>query len=130
MDGGSLVFQLKGGVEAPLEARRALLAGDGSMPAAVREDVMLLMTELVTNAVRHAGVGPERSLSTEVRWKPGRVWVEVTNPCIAPKDFGVRKDDKGVGGWGLVLVDQIADRWGIERKPAGTTVWFEIASEE
>jgi hypothetical protein len=34
------------------------------------------------------------------------------------------------GGWGLFLVDQIADRWGVECTTSGSCVWFEIAYEE
>lgn len=123
-----LVFELSGGVDAPLEARRALLAGDNSIPAAIREDILLLTTELVTNAVRHGGVGPEQSLSTEVRWWPGRVRVDVTDPSPA-SDFGARSLDSGEGGWGLYLVDQIAHRWGIKHTPSSTKVWFELRPE-
>jgi hypothetical protein len=36
----------------------------------------------------------------------------------------------GSGGWGLFLVDQIADHWGVECATSGTCVWFEIAYEE
>ena len=88
------------------------------------------MTELVSNAVRHAGVGPERSLGTEVRWWPGRVWVEVTDPGTESSPFGARPNGDHSGGWGLFLVDQIADRWGVRRTPSGTSVWFEIRSEQ
>jgi anti-sigma regulatory factor (Ser/Thr protein kinase) len=126
--GERLVFELSGGVDAPLEARRALLAGDNSIPAAIREDILLLTTELVTNAVRHGGVGPEQSLNTEVRWWPGRVRVDVTDPSPA-SDFGARSQESGEGGWGLYLVDQIAHRWGIKRTPFSTKVWFELKPE-
>jgi anti-sigma regulatory factor (Ser/Thr protein kinase) len=126
--GGSLLFELSGGIDAPLEARRALIAGDNSMPAAIREDILLLTTELVTNAVRHGGVGPEQSLSTEVRWWPGRVRVDVTDPSPA-SEFGARAGEGGQGGWGLYLVDQIAHRWGIKRTPVSTKVWFELRPE-
>jgi hypothetical protein len=34
-----------------------------------------------------------------------------------------------VGGWGLMLVDRIADRWGIANGTGGTCVWFELLSE-
>ncbi len=128
-DGERLVFQLSGGVDAPVEARRALLAGDGSIPEAAREDILLLMTELVTNAVRHGGVGPDRSLSTEVRWWPGRVRVDVTDPSPAPNHFRARSEEDSEGGWGLYLVDQIAHRWGIKRTKFSTRVWFELRPE-
>jgi anti-sigma regulatory factor (Ser/Thr protein kinase) len=127
-DGDHLVFELRGGVDAPLEARRALLAGDNSMSEAIREDILLLTTELVTNAVRHGGVGPGQSLSTEVRWWPGRVRVDVTDPNPA-SEFGARAGEGGNGGWGLYLVDQIAHRWGIKRTPSSTKVWFELRPE-
>jgi anti-sigma regulatory factor (Ser/Thr protein kinase) len=113
-----------------VEARRALLAGYTGIPAAVRDDVLLLLTELVTNAVRHAGVGPELSLDTEVRGWPGGVRVEVTDPSTGPTGFGARSDGGGSGGWGLFLVDQIADRWGVTRTPIGTSVWFEIRFQD
>lgn len=111
---------------APLAARQALLAGAPGISAAVRDDILLLVTELVTNAVRHAGVGPEQSLDTEVREWPGRVRVEVTDPSTGPTSFGARSDGDSSGGWGLFLVDQIADRWGVRRTPTGTCVWFEL----
>jgi len=123
-----LSFQLTGGPDAPVAARRAVLAGERRMPEGVRDDVLLLVSELVTNAVRHAGVGPERSLHTEIRWGPGRVRVEVTDPSSDPTPIGARSDGDGSGGFGLFLVEQIADRWGVRRTPAGTSVWFEILS--
>ena len=52
-------------------ARRALREGNGVLPPAIRDDVLLLVTELVTNAVRHAGAGPERPV--QVRFCTGPV---------------------------------------------------------
>ena len=127
--GDHLAFELSGGVNAPVEARRALLAGNGSIPEAAREDILLLMTELVTNAVRHGGVGPDRSLSTEIRWWPGRVRVDVTDPNPTHREFGARSEEDSEGGWGLFLVDQIAHRWGIKRTQFSTKVWFELRPE-
>jgi anti-sigma regulatory factor (Ser/Thr protein kinase) len=128
--GESFAFPLKGGLNAPVEARKALLARAAGMPAAARNDILLLVTELVTNAVRHAGVGPERSLDTEVREWPGRVRVEVTDPSTGAASFGARSDGDSSGGWGLFLVDQIADRWGVRRTPTSTCVWFEVSVGE
>jgi anti-sigma regulatory factor (Ser/Thr protein kinase) len=120
-------FELNGGVEAAVAARRAVGGGDGRLPTAVREDVLLLVTELVTNAVRHAGVGPDGSLQVELRRWPQRVRVEVVDP--GTDDFTrerPRMTRDYPGGWGLVLVDRIAARWGVGRGPAFTRVWFEI----
>ena len=87
---------------------------------------MLLVTELVTNAVRHAGVGPERSLDLALRMSPGQVRVEVADsgggfdPEDEPREGG------HAGGWGLYLVAQIADDWGVKPAEQGTCVWFEL----
>jgi anti-sigma regulatory factor (Ser/Thr protein kinase) len=119
-------FELDGGVEAPVAARRAVVAGDGRLPTAVREDVLLLVTELVTNAVRHAGVGPGGSLQVELRRWAQRVRVEVVDPGTEFTRVRPRLSRDDPGGWGLVLVDRIAARWGVGRGPAYTRVWFEI----
>jgi anti-sigma regulatory factor (Ser/Thr protein kinase) len=127
--GTRCAFTLNGGRDAALAARRAVLARNGVLPASVREDVLLLVTELVTNSVRHADVGPEQSLRVELRFSPRRVRVDVFDPgtgftrALAPS----RGDESG--GWGLFLVDQIAHRWGVTPTASGTCVWFEIRSE-
>jgi signal transduction histidine kinase len=53
---------LRGGVEAPGLARRAIAANDPTLPPSVQDDVSLLVTELVTNAVRHGGASNHRLL--------------------------------------------------------------------
>jgi serine/threonine-protein kinase RsbW len=117
------------GHDAGGEARRALIDGDGRLPAAVRADVLLLLTELVTNAIRHSGVSSDQSLHVELRQWPRRVRVEVVDPGtrftrVTPS---VRPDQSG--GFGLVLVDRIANSWGVGRSESGTRVWFEIEFE-
>jgi anti-sigma regulatory factor (Ser/Thr protein kinase) len=105
-----------------------VLARNGVLPASVREDVLLLVTELVTNAVRHADVGPEHSLRVKLRLSPRRVRVDTFDPGTGfTRAFASSRGDES-GGWGLFLVDQIADRWGVRRMASGTCVWFEIRS--
>ena len=82
----------------------------------------LLVSELVTNAVRHAGGEVVRLV---VRHADGRLRVEVHDPG---RGFELREpadDPVRASGWGLVLVDELADRWGVDSTPA-TRVWFEI----
>ena len=126
----SLAFSVNGGLEAASAARRAVLAGDGAVPTSVREDILLLVSELVTNAVRHAGVGPDQSLRVELRRAPRRVRVEVAHPGNGFRHKPPRPSSDADGGLGLVLVDRIADRWGIAGRAADTRVWFELRSEE
>jgi anti-sigma regulatory factor (Ser/Thr protein kinase) len=124
---GRLAFELQGGLDAAAAARRAIVAGNGRLPDTVRKDVLLLVTELVSNAVRHAGAGPERPLRVELLHRPGWVAVAVADhgsgrtwhPTPSPGDES--------GGWGLFLVDRIADRWGVECTSSRNYVWFEIA---
>ena len=122
----SLVFELPATPTAASVARRALLAGNGALPGSVRDDVVLLVTELVSNAVRHAGAGPERPLQVQLLHRPRCVVV-----AVADEGPGFTWDPNASagsesGGWGLFLVDQIADRWGVERTTSGSCVWAEI----
>ena len=123
-------LELAGTPDAALAARRALVARNGALPRTVRDDVLLLMTELVTNAVRHGDTGPDRMVRLELRRRRGAVRVAVCDegPGFGPEAIRSRPDE--TGGWGLVLVDRIADRWEVRRTATGTCVCFEIRYEE
>ena len=125
-----LAFELQGGLEAAAAARRAIIAGNGWLPDTVREEVLLLVTELVTNAVRHAGAGPERSLHVELLHSPGWVAVAVADDGPGYTWHQTPSPGNESGGWGLFLVDRIADRWGAESTTDRNRVWFEIAYED
>jgi anti-sigma regulatory factor (Ser/Thr protein kinase) len=123
-------FRIAGGPEACAAARRAVADFDGDLPATVRHDVLLLVTELVANAVRHAGVGPDQSLRLDLRRWPRCVRVDVVHPGghfarVRPR---VIADEQG--GWGLVLVERLAARWGVGHGAPGTCVWFEVETFE
>ncbi|WP_320782449.1 ATP-binding protein [Streptomyces sp. CRN 30] len=86
------------------------------------EDAVLLVSELVGNAVRHTGA---RVFGLRMRRRPGWVRVEVRDPsrglpCLMP----VQPLD--LSGRGLFLVDKLADRWGVDLLPRGKTTWFEM----
>jgi anti-sigma regulatory factor (Ser/Thr protein kinase) len=116
--------------DAGVTARRAVVDGDGELPAAVRHDVLLLVTELVTNAVRHAGVAPGRPVRVDVRRWRQRVRVEVADQGAGfPAVPRPRRPSDEPGGWGLFLVERIADRWGVDHCSPGKCVWFEIEFE-
>ena len=101
-----------------------VLGGEG--PPEIRFRVRLLATELVSNSVLHAGLGPEERLSLRLDLHDDRVRVEVTDegrwrPGQATDD----SVNDTPSGRGLLLVGALADRWGIVKN--GTTkVWFEI----
>ena len=125
----SFAFQLNGGLAAGADARRALTAGDGRLPAATRADVLLHRVTATRVSLRVVRRAHDRPLGLEVRQWPRRVRVEVVDP--GTRFTQVRPGSRGneSGGWGLFLVDRIADTWGVGRAPAGTCVWFEIEFE-
>jgi PAS domain S-box-containing protein len=110
---------------APAAARHALddLVA-GALDEASLENARLLASELVTNAVRHGPSGPSLDVCLRVVVRDATVRVEVIDdgPGFVPPG---RREPREVGGWGLVLVDRVADRWGVE-EGGPTTVWFEI----
>jgi PAS domain S-box-containing protein len=107
------------------EARLALDEIDG-LDDATRETLRLLVSELVTNAVRHGPSVPGGTIDVRVEATPDTIRVEVRDRgegFVPPGPEAVASD---VGGWGLMLVRQMSRRWGIE-PGAPTRVWFELA---
>lgn len=96
------------------------------------ERCQLVTTELLTNCVRHAGLGGGEEIVLEVEVSPGIVRIEVTDRGRGFDRAAVSLPEPGhaaAGGWGLWLVNEVADRWGVEFGQS-TTVWseFEIHS--
>jgi|GEM_PF-1689426 anti-sigma regulatory factor (Ser/Thr protein kinase) len=86
------------------------------------ETVELLVSELVGNAVRHTGA---RTFGLRMRRLRGGVRVEVRDPSRAlPCLMPVRPMD--VSGRGMFLVNELADRWGVDLLGRGKTTWFEL----
>lgn len=82
----------------------------------------LLVSELVTNVVRHA-----RSTSTlTLTLAPGRLRVAVTDASPQPAVVRPPIPEELLSGWGLAIVERLAERWGYEARAAGKTVWFEL----
>lgn len=119
--------ELTGGPGAPAEARRALRAGlRHRVPARVLEDAGLLVSELVTNSVMHGRVGSQSRLGLRLALENGRVRIEVRDEGRGFAEAGVQAGADDPGGYGLFLVTQIADAWGIAESGDPTTVWFEL----
>jgi anti-sigma regulatory factor (Ser/Thr protein kinase) len=116
---------LPAGVHAAWAARRAIAQNAPTLPTSLKDDLWLLVTELVTNAVLHSA-GDDRPIRVEFRRQTDRIRVEVVDPGTAFEPPEPLANGNSSGGWGLFLVDQIAERWGISPAPAGTCVWFEV----
>lgn len=84
-------------------------------------DVQLLVSEVVTNALVHAGT----TISVAVSVQGTTVRVEVSDGAA---HLPVRRDYAALAGTGrgLQLVEELADRWGVQAVPEGKTVWFEL----
>jgi anti-sigma regulatory factor (Ser/Thr protein kinase) len=111
--------------EAPANARRALDELAGELPSQVLEDIRLLVSELVTNSVRHASLSPDQWVGLAVQIEEDTVRVEVIDPGPGFRPTLMRPTPYQESGWGLYLVEQVANRWGVVDD--GTIhVWFEI----
>jgi anti-sigma regulatory factor (Ser/Thr protein kinase) len=89
------------------------------------EDLRLMVSELVTNCVRHAGLGHEDPIRLVVTVKDRAIRVEVVNPGVGFQPPRIHPSIYQTSGWGLFLVSRLADRWGVDER-GGTRVWFEV----
>ena len=87
-------------------------------------DLLLVMTEVVTNAVCHGGHGGRLLLAATP--KPEFLCVQVTDdgPGLVPRPGAMASDENG--GFGLFIVEQLTRRWGVTRENDTTRVWFEF----
>jgi anti-sigma regulatory factor (Ser/Thr protein kinase) len=117
-------FELAGGPYAVTAARLALADLEAQLDASVAFDVRLLVSELVTNSVQHASVAAEDSivLVVSINDETVRVTVSDDGPGFEPPSSP--PPDDADAGWGLFLVEQLADAWGVGE--GGKGVWFEI----
>jgi anti-sigma regulatory factor (Ser/Thr protein kinase) len=107
------------------EARRwAASVTDGLLDADRAESLRLVVSELVTNALRHGAEGERIDLTVTPR--PEFLCVQVTDggPGLAPRPRALEAEDDG--GFGLFFVEQLTRRWGVTRENRRTRVWFEL----
>lgn len=107
---------------APNAVRQAL--SDGADQSWVMGDVILVASELVTNAVRHSGCEEHHQIQVSVKLRNEHLVIDVRDPGLSDRDAEVQ-DGAELGGFGLQIVDQLAVRWGSERK-SGYRVWAEM----
>ena len=99
-------------------ARRLVHENASTLGSQQREDAALMVSELVTNALVH-GIG---TITLRIDVEPAALRVEVSdegNVALAPSPT-----PGAHGGWGLRIVDQLADDWGVLE--GSTRVWFRL----
>jgi signal transduction histidine kinase len=120
-----LELQLAGGTAAPRAARRALAGAlGGRLAGRVEGDALIIISELVSNAIRHGGARtPGERVGVHAALRGAVLRLEVTDPGpgFDPGGHGPRAD----GGYGLHLLDRMASGWGVSGSEP-VTVWAEL----
>jgi anti-sigma regulatory factor (Ser/Thr protein kinase) len=116
-------MRLGRGPEAAAEARRAIGELRADLDPPLMETLRLLVTELVTNSVRHTAAD---SVTLRVAVGKSAVLTEVadTGPGFEPECVE-RAGDQNTG-WGLFLVERLAQSWGVKHDGPSKRVWFEL----
>lgn len=111
--------------EAVSEARLCLEELRYRLSAEALEDARIVLNELVTNSVRHARLSPGDRISLRLTLSSNVLRAEVRDPGppfeASTGKFGLYR----TSGWGLYLVEQLSERWGVERDDL-KCVWFEL----
>ena len=119
-----LELQLPHTADSVRRARRTIAAflDPSDVPESVVDDVLLLVSELVTNAVVHAASPAVVRLDADIE----RIKVAVAD-LDGDKAPSVKEPDPlSSSGRGVLLVDRLAARWGVEPQCKGKVVWFEL----
>jgi anti-sigma regulatory factor (Ser/Thr protein kinase) len=122
-------FSVPGGTRAAGVARRSVLSVQAGLPGGIRHRLALLLSELVTNAIQYGGAGSHETVQVRLASSSDRVRVEVFDP--GANGAGPRDRVEEGGGYGLMLVDRLADDWGRQdTSSGGTLAWFELSLDQ
>jgi anti-sigma regulatory factor (Ser/Thr protein kinase) len=107
------------------KARRALatdLRAHG-MAEPVICDATLVLSELMSNAIRHARPLPGAQVQVTWTLNDGTLELAVSDGGGPTRPRSARPSPSSLGGRGLIIVDQLSSRWGVRDEGPGTTVW-------
>lgn len=126
-DAGGFRLHLDGSSHAAGRARREMSRLSTELDARLLDNMRLLVTELISNSVRHAGA---RAVELTVAVSPERVRVEVANVGRPfrpePGEAGREARREADSGWGLFLIESLSHDWGVVDDSSSQRVWFEI----
>ena len=112
--------------EAVGDSRRAFDAAFPELSDEVRDDARIIVSELVTNGIRH-GAGDDGWVRLVVRREQDLLRIEVTDSDGSDTRPHIpERDPERTSGWGLMLVERLASQWGVSAGGV-TTVWCELA---
>lgn len=120
---------LERNVQAPAIARSAIAEHCAALGlgGSLRQSLILLVSEVVSNAVRHSAADPQAAVELLATFGEKAIRVTVTDGGVGftpqPRDPARTHD-----GYGLYLLEKVAERWGVESR-GGTKVWFELARD-
>jgi anti-sigma regulatory factor (Ser/Thr protein kinase) len=121
-----LETELPNGPAAAAAARRSVASLRGPLPETLLPDLALLVSELVTNSHRHAGIREGDPITLRVLLDERTLRIEVADR--GTERHPAMREPASEGGWGLHIVERLTDRWGSESSISGTVVWFELDS--
>jgi anti-sigma regulatory factor (Ser/Thr protein kinase) len=121
----SIHVRVPAGPDGARAARQQLAGLEREVAREVLDNLRLMVSELVTNSIRHAGLAEGTRIELRVQVGRGRIRVEVSDPGPGFEPHLVTPSMYQTSGWGLYLVDQLSDRWGVIRG-VSTKVWFEL----
>ena len=122
-----LQIEFQADLEAPAKARRECTAQTRSVVSSdVAATACLLVSELVTNTIRHGDCRPDDTLELLIDREPDRLRVAVCQRAAIGALQVATDREAREGGWGLMLVDRLAAEWGVDDDP--NCVWFKIAA--
>jgi anti-sigma regulatory factor (Ser/Thr protein kinase) len=120
-------MRLGSGPDAAADARRAIAELRADLDPPLMETLRLLVTELVTNSVRHTECD---TLTLRVAIGKSAVLTEVADegPAFDLEhiESQTAESHDPEGGWGLFLVERLARNWGVKEDQGSKRVWFEL----
>ncbi|MDP9376597.1 MAG: ATP-binding protein [Actinomycetota bacterium] len=129
LSGDALQLRLwfAGVARAPSSARVALTVLEPHLDEDRLLSLRLVITELMTNCIRHSGMDDEAVVGLDIRLQDGVLRCTVSDPGSGfEKPEVVKPHEDRPGGFGLVILDSVAESWGVERDEL-FRVWFELA---
>jgi anti-sigma regulatory factor (Ser/Thr protein kinase) len=114
-------------LSAPGITRERVAELRAAVPEETLNDLSLLCTEVVTNAVKYAGLNSDEIIQVDVNSYPSRIEVKVRYPDHNEFDPSLSVEDPDeTSGWRLLLIDRLADRWRMVRTDGDVEVWLQI----